>query len=103
FVGAAESPDTVGEVNGAVGLHDDVVRTAESLAVIAIREKSSRSVFFETINSAVGHRGHYESALRIQCEAIRSDQQNGDRPGDRLRPDTRVIGSRETALLEINR
>src|SRR5262249_44675205 len=62
----------IGEIKRAIGLVDQVVRTVQTFALIAICHHGEISVFFDAHNTTVSVLIDGESPLIVQCQAVRS-------------------------------
>src|SRR5437762_11885907 len=93
-VAAAQAANAVREIDSTIGLHDDVVRAAEALAVIPIGEYGARAVLFDSDDSSVRHRADDEAPLRVQRQRIRSNEENSNATaGDGLLTHVQVVFS----------
>src|SRR5439155_17912181 len=90
-LGAAKSPRRVREIDRAVRFDDDVVWTGKLLALVAIGEDGAGAVLLETVNRPVVHRRDDDTSLRIEREAVASDEDDADAAGDGLRAALGVV------------
>ena len=73
----AQTELVVGEIDGIVARHDDVVRAAEALAVRCADDSTVRAaVLLEAHDGAVVVGAPNQPALRVQARAARPDQEH---------------------------
>ena len=76
FITFAQTKGRIGEVKGAIGFINEIVRTVEALSLIAIGENGPFSIFFDSYDSAISVSCEDDPALTIERHAIRSKQSN---------------------------
>ena len=97
---AAQTEVVVGEIDGVVARHDDVVRAAEALAVrCAGGEHRARAVLLESHDGAVVVRAPNQPTLRIQARAARPDQEHVRAAAARLRAGVADVRAAVAGLL----
>src|SRR5262249_9165208 len=96
----SQAPYAIRKIDRTVGLHDDVIRPIKPLPLVSIGENRSCAIFLQTIYGSIRHCCDDQPLLWIQSQAIRADQQDCDSARHRLRADTRVVSTCETAFLE---
>ena len=101
--GAAQARDTVREIDRAVGFDNQVVRSAETLALETVGQHSASPILLYSRDIAVGHRTDDHSPLRVTRQPVRADEKGGGPAAARLLTDIRKVGARVPGIFQENR
>src|SRR5580692_438632 len=75
FLPAAQAAEAIREINRAVFFHDEVVRSAEALPVVAVGEDRALAVLLDAGDRADAPGGDEQAPLPVERQAVRSDHE----------------------------